>query len=191
MERIATAEWVDRQLEKASTAGLAGAVFSLAMALGPEARRWILRDALEIRVFRELSQFLVCGAEARADILCLLGAAAFMGVSCLKGRVDWPNSTELNEALELWRPGLGRVTLGSVQAVLWLGLREMAKMGDCSVSVAPHLGNAFLNLWVETTETETAEALPPPVRALNVEMIAWLRLCRAAGWRLVPPPPTQ
>jgi hypothetical protein len=155
--------------------------------LEPDRRKWLQREALRNRIRDEMGRIGGCDPESRAEVLSLLGSAAALGVSVPKMQVEWPDTGELAEVLELRTPDSDRTTIGPLQVQLWLGLREMARMRANWVSVSPLLANPILDLWVATQEGETGEALAPHVRALNAEMIDWLRRCKASGWRLVPP----
>ncbi len=84
-------------------------------------------------------------------------------------------------------PAQDRPSIGLFQVSFWLGLREMARLRGDSPKVPPMLADPILDLWIATDQGEVGQALPPHVRALNAEMIAWLRQCKATGWRLVPP----
>ena len=187
LDRMATAQWVDERLESVSAGGLAGSLLGLATTLEPDRRRWFVRESLPERVGRELSRLGIYDSEFRAQALSLLGAAAAIGVSMPAMHVDWPDTSELAEVLELRLPDPAHATIGHLQVQLWLGLREMARLRADLVTVSQRLADRILDLWMATHDGETGKALPPHVRDLNAEMIAWLRQCKANGWRLIPP----
>ena len=94
---------------------------------------------------------------------------------------------ELAEVLEVRAPDPGRPTIGVLQLQLWYGLREMANVQAHPTSVPPHLADRNFLLWEAMLQDENADDLPQHIRDSSTEMIAWLRACKAAGWRLVPP----
>jgi len=187
LDRIATPQWVDGLFQSASTGGLAGTILSFATKLAPDRREWLNREALRNRISRELRRLRRYDPEFCAQALSLLGSAAALGVSLPKMQVEWPDTGELAKVLELRAPQSDRTTIGYLQVQLWLGLREMSRMRANPVTVSPRLADRILDLWAATPESEAGEALTPDARALNAEMIEWLRRCKAAGWRLVPP----
>lgn len=187
LERMATPEWVDGLLESAPAGRLAGSLLSLATMLEPERRGWFVREALCERISRELSNRGRYDTQSSAESLALLGAAAAIGVSTADIHVDWPSTEELAAILDLRAPDRDRTTIGPMQIQLWLGLREMARLRADPVTVPPRLADRILDLWVATQDGDTGQALATHVRDLNASMIAWLRQCKTAGWRLVPP----
>ena len=187
LERVATPEWVDGLLESAPAGGLAGNLLSLATMLEPERRRWFVREALCERISRELSNRGRYDTQSSAESLALLGAAAAIGVSVTDIHVDWPSTKELAAVLDLRAPAPDRTTIGYMEIQLWLGLREMARLRADPVTVPPRLAERILDLWVATQDGDTGQALATYARDLNAGMIAWLRQCKTAGWRLVPP----
>jgi hypothetical protein len=187
LEFMATPEWVDGLLESAPAGGLAGSLLFLATMLESERRKWFVREALRERVGRELSRRGRYETQPSAEALALLGAAAAIGVSTADIHVDWPSTKELAAVLDLRAPDQDRTTIGPMQVQLWLGLREMARLRADPVTVPPRLADRILDLWVATQDGDTGQALATHVRDLNAGMIAWLRQCKTAGWRLVPP----
>jgi hypothetical protein len=68
------------------------------------------------------------------------------------------------------------------QIQLWLGLREAARLLDRSLTVLREAGERTLHLWRKARPSE------PRRRALDAEMIAWLKRCAKAGWKLLAEP---
>jgi hypothetical protein len=122
--------------------------------------------------------------ELQAQALALLGVARTIGIE-----IDRPPvlRTGLSNLLEIRQSAEGRTSIGPVQIQFWLGLRELARLRRDAPSVPARLAQPILDLWISTHEVDLGQTLPPHARALNAEMIAWLKQCRAAGWRLVPP----
>ncbi|MGH8609819.1 MAG: hypothetical protein ACREX9_21150 [Gammaproteobacteria bacterium] len=158
----------------------------MATTLQPIRYGWVARDALRQRVTREITRRGARDAESWAETLSLLGAAVAIGIRIPPVNADWPDNAKLAAILDLRILDLFRNAIIDRQVQLWLGLREMARLWANPVTVPPQFGNRILALWQATQEGQTADSLPPHVRASNAEMIAWLERCRAAGWRLVP-----
>jgi len=186
LDRVATPDWLDGQMEYATAGGLAGSLLSLVTNLQPAQLTRFHRVALVRRVVHELSWQESPKAESLVAALSLLGALRAIGLTSPAWEARWAGAGELAKALNQRAPDPDRTTIGPLQIQLWLGLREMAQWRDDVVAVPPNLADRILELW-QATERYEAGVLPPPVRALNAGMIAWLKRCRAAGWRLVPP----
>lgn len=100
-----------------------------------------LRDALRERVTREIMRRESRDVESWTKTLSLLGAAAAIGFRIPRVNTDWPGSAELEAILDLRQPEPGRTTIGHLQAQLWLGLREMARLRPNPVTVLSRLAN--------------------------------------------------
>ena len=188
VDRIATPEWIEQQLENAPTGALAGGVFRIVLALDPSRRQWLPRAGLSRRVYRELSNIKGNDTEACAQTLALLGAASALGAPISVSEVDWPDTLMLSKVIEHRRQqAADHTTIGSLESQLWHGLREMSRLRSEVSSIPPELAERILTLWLTTESAENGIAQPPHVRTLNTTMIAWLRKCKTNGWRLVPP----
>lgn len=187
LDRVATPDWVDGLLHSAPAGGLAGTILSFATTLEPDRRRWSQREALRQRISYEVGRISRYSPEFRAQALSLLGSAAALGVTVPTTQTEWPDTGAIAEILELRAPDPDRTSIGPLQVQLWLGLREMARLRVDPVTVSPRLASRILDLWVATEEGEAGDELAPHVRNLNALMIHWLRRCKVAGWRLVPP----
>ena len=187
LERVVTPEWLDRFLESAPTGALAGNLLALATTLQPAQQRRFQREALGRRIARELSWSGKPDVRSFAEGLSLLGASRAIGLSCPLQEAFWPDVRDLAEVLKLRTPDPDRVSIGSLQIQLWLGLREMACWRTDSVLVPPDRAERILDLWQASERSEAGRDFPTHVQVLNVGMIAWLQRCQAAGWRLVPP----
>ena len=72
------------------------------------------------------------------------------------------------------------VEVHHTQVQLWLGLRELARLFDECIEVAPAVGQRVLELWTKAEPTRDHGAW------LSEQMIDWLERCSAFGWALLP-----
>lgn len=185
LEQIATGDWLDGQIRKnAGTGALAGFCLSLAVRLPPQHRRHVLRPSLKTRVEHDLRICWAGDIAAWAEAISLLGAAALLGLrlDSLPGvRLSNP---DLRELLRLRQPDPGYVGLGHLQIQLWLGLRELARLGVALGRIPAALGEDVLARWRVSDAGEAGQTLSAHVHESNAAMIVWLERCRANQWRL-------
>ena len=185
LDRIATGDWINYQMmEGAYVGGLAGNLLSLSTTLPPDLRNCFLCPSLRERVFKELTTNSLRGVGAWAEVLSLLGAAAALGLRLDTAETHWPSEEDLAAVLDLRAIDPQFAKLGPIQIQLWLGLREMARLREDTVSVPAKRGNEILNLW-RMTHDEIGQSLPLYVNEVNAGMIAWLERCRTNGWCMI------
>jgi hypothetical protein len=64
------------------------------------------------------------------------------------------------------------------EAILWLGIRAVARSCSRSIAIPPHLGELTLNLWTNNESPDGRQ------RWLDTLMIEWLQASEQASWRL-------
>jgi len=186
LDVVATADWVDEQIEHgAKTGGLAGALFSLAIVLPEQQRRYFLRPALELRVRRELAAFRPGDYFVLADGISLLGAAALLGLRIETIPLTRPETMDLNTIVKLRKSLPEQTGIGPLQGQLWCGLRELSRLCSGLGAIPADEAETILKHWREADTGESGKSLPQPIRQNNAVMIAWLERCQAAGWRLI------
>lgn len=185
LEQIATDDWIDYQVVTgATTGGLAGSLLALSASLPTDLRKTFLRSSLRERVMTELTTTAQGEFDAWSRTLSLLGAAAAIGLQLDSVKTDWPCDEDLSTILELRAPVSGLTAIGPLQIQLWLGLREMVRLRDDTVSVPSRHGDAILSLWRAAHDGEVIQSRSSDVHAANARIIAWLERCRENGWRL-------
>ena len=157
---------------------------SLSTTLPPDLRNHFLCPSLRERVFKELTTNSLRGVGAWAEVLSLLGAAAALGLRLDTTETHWPSEEDIAAILELRAIDPQFTKLGHIQIQLWIGLREMARLMEVTVSVPAKRGNEILKLW-QMTHDEIGQSLPLYVNEVNAGMIAWLERCRTNGWCMI------
>jgi hypothetical protein len=181
LERVATPTWLDGLYDSVSAGALAGSLFWFGTTLGRKRSSFLRRLTLRQRLRRELQSGGHREPELDAQAIALLGACRTNGITITeKPRIG----SSLRKLLMIRQPSHDMETIGTIQIQFGLGLRELARLRQDAPPVPPELAQPILDLWIAA---DAGENLPAPARALNAEMIAWLKQCQAAGWRLVPP----
>jgi hypothetical protein len=182
-ERVATGEWLDRHMWGADAGGLAGSLLSLSLSLPKDLRELVCRPSLRMRVVTEMATARPRSTGTWCEILCLLGSATALGLQLDAADLTWSPHINLNAIVEMRSPRAERTTIGPLEAQLWLGLREVARLQPDSLSMPPAQAERILDLWRASAESENTRSTF--ASEINVGMVAWLERCRANGWRLV------
>lgn len=183
LKSVVTSDWLRGQYEnpKATAGTIAAALYGLWANTEDQILSHFRIPALTLRVQREMAKLRDIGVEELSWAMQLLGCAALCGVY-IDSRVDWPNDAQIGELVERNIPE-ERDDIGHIQAQLWLGLREMARLRRREqIGVKASLGERMLALW------KNAQGRTERQEALNALMRQWLEACARAGWWLQPDP---
>jgi len=186
LEHVTIADCFGKGIEwKAKTGGLAGSLLALSITLPPDLRGALPCLRLRKRLIKDITMLHAESGEW-VEALSLLGAAAALRLRLdATTKVHWPSAEDITSIIEQRIPAPNWIIIGPLQAQLWFGMREMARLRNDHVSVPAEHGDKILTLWRNTNESEKGNTLPAHVREANAHMIIWLEQCKKEGWCLV------
>jgi hypothetical protein len=179
LDVVVTEPWLEEQYIDASPGSIAAGLYGLWGYYGQPVLDRFRTQALRNRVAAEIRRAHTAAVPLLSQVLQLLGSSSLLGEDASSTRVVWPNEGRIHEVLEYAAPKADSKEIGYIQAQLWIGLREMARLHADNVRVQTPAGEQILELWVKANPTTDR------LKALNTWMIGWLERCRAAGWLLI------
>ena len=179
LDRVVTEPWLVEQYGSASAGTIAATLFTLWGYCEESVWKRFRTNALRGRVVGEIRCLGYALPEDISGVLQLLGCSALVGVETRGTHVSWPDESQLANILESNPPSSDLESITQIQAQLWLGLREMARLRSDSVRAPAEKGKQILELW------RRAEPLTERLGRLNAWMIEWLERCREGGWILL------
>lgn len=179
IEKVATQDWLARQYDIATTGGLAGALFAIFSYLDTEHHSKFCTEKLHERVKKEMRTFDSQAPEKQAQRLSLLGVAALLGMNTAGIIPNYIKENSINRIIAKRKSHSQDTSLQHLQAQLWIGLREMARLFPESMQIENCVGDDILSRW-KVAETKTSH-----MAKLNQSMVTWLQSCATNNWKLI------
>ncbi len=178
LKSVVTKEWLQAQYEnpKVTAGTIAALLYGLWTYPQEQVLSHFLISALKTRLQRETNNLQRLGVEQLSWAIQLLGCAALCEFY-LSSPITLPD-TQINNLVGRKLPQ-GRNDIGHIQVQLWLGLREMARVGPRTrIRINPTIGDRMLALW------KNARGRSERQKTLNSLMIEWLETSQKAEWLL-------
>jgi hypothetical protein len=178
LDLIGTPDWLEQQYREVSTGALAASLFRLWGSCEQSVLDHFLVKPLSSRLAAEMKRLDTLKPEYLSAALQLLGSSALIGVYADPAHVNWPETSQVHEAISFASPRPRMRTIGYIQIQLWLGLREMTRLRRGGVMVPVIAGEQILHLWKNSKGHNDKQ------QTLNAWMIEWLKRCMRSNWVL-------
>lgn len=179
LEALSATGWLLNAIDNGLIGPLCGALISMSNHLETELRSFVLTSELQARVGRALGSPFSGKTKHAARSICLLGGFAALGgkaENLPQPAFEEPyTADDLLSSLHKKRPS---DSLGMYELQFWFGLKALHEAGLAPEVIAADSGTRFIRLLM------SAEPPTEWARQHQSDLLHWLRVREAQGWRL-------